>query len=244
MILAGPEIVEELVDDEKNAIVRMNLGERRHHFLEGRLVVDDLVGGWEGIADAVFFEKELELLRDDVPKRHLAGDLDTVDLEFSGNRLCRFGHFGVLDQRHVGRVLGHQRKDRHQVRFTGSVVTDNENTCVVYRLVKRELGDHELRDPPGHVVGNDVGRNQLLRFIRTVGVQKLNDRFYRLELNKIVIAHRHRAFPPSMNFERDQAVNAVVLIFWMSCRGVEKPALTKIARPHCNDATRVSVSPQ
>ena len=28
MILAGPEIVEELVDDEKNAIVRMNLGER------------------------------------------------------------------------------------------------------------------------------------------------------------------------------------------------------------------------
>ena len=72
VIPAGAEIVEELVDDEKNAVVRVNLGERRHHFLKGRLVVGHLVGGREGVADAVLFEEEFKLLRDDVPKGHLA----------------------------------------------------------------------------------------------------------------------------------------------------------------------------
>lgn len=47
-----------------------------------------------------------------------------------------------------------------------------------------------------------------------------------------------------MNFERDQAVDAVVLMFWMSPRGIGKPAILQLSWPHCNDATRVSMSPQ
>ena len=47
-----------------------------------------------------------------------------------------------------------------------------------------------------------------------------------------------------MNFERDQAVDAVVLMFWMSCRGVGKPVFPKVSRPHRNDATRMSMSLQ
>ncbi len=47
-----------------------------------------------------------------------------------------------------------------------------------------------------------------------------------------------------MNFERDQAIDAVVLMFWMSCRGVVKPVLSKLAWPHRNDTTGVSVSLQ
>ena len=31
-----------------------------------------------------------------------------------------------------------------------------------------------------------------------------------------------------MNFKRDQAIDAVVLMFWMSCRGVGKPVLSKL----------------
>lgn len=45
-----------------------------------------------------------------------------------------------------------------------------------------------------------------------------------------------------MNYERDQAVDAVVLMFWMSCRGIGEPVSLKITWPHCNDATLMSMS--
>ncbi len=45
-----------------------------------------------------------------------------------------------------------------------------------------------------------------------------------------------------MNFERDQPVDAVVLMFWMSCRSVRKPVFPKFSRPHRNDATHVRMA--
>jgi hypothetical protein len=83
VILAGAQVVEKLVDHQQHAVVGVNLGERGHHFLERRLVVDHLVGGRERVADTVLFQEELKLLGDDVPQRHLAGDLDAVDLELA-----------------------------------------------------------------------------------------------------------------------------------------------------------------
>ena len=44
-----------------------------------------------------------------------------------------------------------------------------------------------------------------------------------------------------MNLERDQAVDAIVLMFWMSCRGVGEPVFPELSWPHRDDATRVSV---
>lgn len=81
------------------------------------------------------------------------------------------------------------------MRLTGPVVANNQHALVVHSLVERKLGDHLLGDPLGHVVGNDVGRNKLLGLIRTIGVQKLNDRLYRFKLNKIAKAHRHIYLP-------------------------------------------------
>ena len=44
-------------------------------------------------------------------------------------------------------------------------------------------------DPLGHVVGNDVGRDELFGLVRAVGVEQLNDRLDRLELDQIAIFH-------------------------------------------------------
>ena len=35
--------------------------------------------------------------------------------------------FGVADHRRVGGVFSHQRQHRHQVRFTGAVVADDQH---------------------------------------------------------------------------------------------------------------------
>jgi hypothetical protein len=47
-----------------------------------------------------------------------------------------------------------------------------------------------------------------------------------------------------MNYERDQAINPVVLMFWMSCCGVRKPVFWKLPWPNRNHTTRMGVSLQ
>src|SRR5690606_37722948 len=100
-MLAGSQVFEKLVDYQQDAVVGMDLSERRHHLLEGGLVVDDLVGWREGIADAVLVKEYLKLLRDDVPQGHLARNLDPVNLEFSGNGTCGLGYLGMADHRDI-----------------------------------------------------------------------------------------------------------------------------------------------
>lgn len=87
----------------------MDLGERRHHLFKGVLIVDDLVGWREGIADAVLVEEYLKLLRDDVPQGHLARNLDPVNLEFSSDSTCSLGHLGMADHRDICGVFSDQR---------------------------------------------------------------------------------------------------------------------------------------
>ena len=87
---------------------------------------------------------------------------------------------------------------REDIRLLGAMLGDTvreQNGEQVYGLVERKLGDHLLGDPLGHVVGNDIGRDKLLGLIRTIGIQKLNDRLYRFKLNEIAIMHRHPEFP-------------------------------------------------
>ncbi|KFB73441.1 MAG: hypothetical protein AW09_001306 [Candidatus Accumulibacter phosphatis] len=228
-------------------MVGVNLGERGHHLLERRLVVDHLVGGRERVADTVLFKEELKLLGDDVPQRHLAGDLDAVDLELARDLPRCFGNLGVTDHGLVGRVLSHKGQHRHQVRLTGAVVADHQHAHVVDRLVEGKLRNHLLGDPLGHVVRHDIGRDELLRLVRTIGVQQLDDRFDRFELNEIAVAH---VFLSSvlLNFEGNHASKAVVLVFRVPHFGVGQSARSRIALqlagPNRDDAFRVRVTLQ
>ncbi len=63
MVLAGAQVVEELVDDEQDAVVRVDLGEGGHHLLEGGLVVDDLVRRREGVVHAELVEEQHQARR-------------------------------------------------------------------------------------------------------------------------------------------------------------------------------------
>ena len=46
---------------------------------------------------------------------------------------------------------------------------------MIDRVVETELGNHEFGDPLGHVVGDDVGRDELLGFVWAPGIEQLND---------------------------------------------------------------------
>ena len=72
-----------------------------------------------------------------------------------------------------------------------------------------------LGDPVGHVVGYDIGRDELLGLVRPIGVEQLDDRFDRFELNEITVAHVVLS-SLFFNFEWDKACKAVVLMFWVA----------------------------
>ena len=117
-----------------------------------------------------------------------------MDLELAGDGLGRLGHLGVAEHGQVGGVFRDQREHRHQVRFTGAVVADDQDALVVDGHVERELRDHHLGEALRHLVGDDVGRDELLPLVRTIGVEQLDDRLDRLELDEISVAHAFLVF--------------------------------------------------
>ena len=75
------------------------------------------------------------------------------------------------------------------MRLTGAVVADNQKAFVVYWLVKLQLRNNKLGEAFGHFFGNDVGVYEGVRGARFVRVTQLNDRLYRVELNKVSVFH-------------------------------------------------------
>ena len=172
-----------------------------------------------------------------------------MDLELARDLFRRVCDLGMADHGLVGRVLGDQGQHRHQVRLTRAVVADHQHPHVVDGLVEGDLWNHLLGDPLGHVVGHDVGRDELPGRVRTIGVEQLNDRFDRFELNEIAVMHVFLS-PLLQNLEGDHASQAVVLVFRVPQVGVGQPARSRVALqftlhfswPNSHDASRVRVS--
>ena len=118
-----------------------------------------------------------------------------MNLELPGYRCRGFDNFRVPDHRDVGGIFRHQRQHRHQVRLAGPVVADNQYAFVIDGFVKRQLRDQLFSNSFSHVIGNDIGADQLLRLVGPIGVEKLNHGLDRLKLNEVAIVHRHPDSP-------------------------------------------------
>ena len=75
------------------------------------------------------------------------------------------------------------------MRFTSTVITDDQNPFVIDGLVELHLRDDKLSKPVSHLLGNDVGIHKMLRGTGFVRVAQLNNRLNRVELNKIAVFH-------------------------------------------------------
>ena len=184
------EVLKELVHHQQDALARVDVFKRSHHFFEGVLVVQLLVSRGERVRDAKVGQKLLQPAGDDLAQGHLqTTHLDTQHLELASDRRSGFGHLWMAKHRGIRRIFGHQRQHQHQVGLTGTVVADDQHTLVVDGVVEADLRNHELGTPLGHVIGNDIGCDELLCLIGSPGIEQLNDRFDLFELDQITVFH-------------------------------------------------------
>ncbi|GIW56386.1 MAG: hypothetical protein KatS3mg082_2790 [Nitrospiraceae bacterium] len=171
-------------------MVRPHLVECGHHFLEGPLVVGDLAGVREGVAHAHLGERFLQRTGHDVPQRHGGGtDLRADHLESAGNPLRGLSHLCVSQIGPQVRALADRRNHRHQMRLAGAVVAHDQQPSVVGGMVELKLGDDEGGQPLGHLVGDDVGADQLPGTRGLTGVPQLDHGLDGLELDQLSIFH-------------------------------------------------------
>ena len=189
LVLPALEIVEQLVDDEQQPLVGVPFVERRHHVLEGALVVRDGVAGREAVVDVPARQRLLELRADERAEVHGRGaELGARDLEPARDALRRAGDPGVGRTDEIG-PLGDGRQHGHQVGLAGAVVADDQEALVVGGLVDLDLRDHDIREPLRHLGAHDVGGHELARLGLAIGVPKLHHGLDRLELDQVAVSH-------------------------------------------------------
>ena len=81
LVLAGAQVIEQLVHHQEQAVVWKLLMERGHHLFKGALVVGDLVRGGEAVTHAHVRQMLLQLGHEDVPQGHGGGS------DFGANHL-------------------------------------------------------------------------------------------------------------------------------------------------------------
>ena len=191
VVVTRAQIVQQFVDDEQQTMVGVDGMKRRHCVLEGALAAGGFADAREGKGDAEGGQALLELAGHDVAERHGGGaDLGADDLEPAGDGLRRLRRFRVREFRRQPGMFGDRGDRRHQMRLAGAVIADDQDTLVVGGPVVAELGEDQVRQPLGHVVGDDIASHQAPGRFRLVGVAQLHHRLDGVETDRVVVFHR------------------------------------------------------
>lgn len=110
------------------------------HHLEGTFVIGHLVCGREGIRHAHCGQVLLQFGDEDVAQGHGGrADLGPDYLEPSADLARGAGHALVVQTRCKIAVFSQSRDHGHEVRFTGAIVTHDQQPLVVHGLVELKL---------------------------------------------------------------------------------------------------------
>ena len=189
LVLAAPQVVEQFVHNEEQSVVGVAFVERRHHVLEGALVVGNRVPRREAKIHIPPGQRILQLGTDEAPEVHRYGaKFGTRDFEFARDLARGLSHSGTeyLEQCAAFRD---RRDHRHEMRLARSIVSDDEQTLVVRRLIELELLDHDIRELIGHLVADYIGGHQPSCGRLLVGVPELDHRLDRVELDQVTVFH-------------------------------------------------------
>ena len=122
------QVGKHFIDDNHETVVWILLLKEGHHDVYLFCVGTQGCVCGNGIIDAEGFEAFINAVADDVPKFLVVAQFETDGLVLAGNLgEILLGGFAANEVQVCG-VFGHQREERHQVGFTGTVGADNLDT--------------------------------------------------------------------------------------------------------------------
>ena len=123
--------------------------------------------------------------KEDLTQRHgNASDFNAKDFKLPGNRFHVFGELFILKILQVIRVFCYCRNDGHQVRLTGTIVTDNKHTLVVNHFIHLKLINNGSLKAISHCVRHNIGLHIFTSFISIVSRDKLNNILNRIKTDQ------------------------------------------------------------
>ena len=186
-VAARCEIGQEFVDNDEVTLIGILFVERHHHVFNQFLVIAD--GGKIGdiVVDSTRVKVLLNETEQDFTQGHgNAADLNTQDFKFACDRLHCFCEFFVLQILQVGCVICDCGDDGHKVRFTGTVVTDNQYAFVIDDLIHLQLVNDRCLQVLCHRIGHDIGLYESCGLCCCpVGFLQLNSRFNRTKADQL-----------------------------------------------------------
>ncbi len=219
---ASPQEVQKLIHNKEQAVIRVNLKKCLHHVFKGSHVIRNPISSGELVVNIYGCKVFFQLLNQQVPQRHFrCTDYSTEYLEPSSDLSGSIADTSVVQPFQQGGICGNTGNHRHQMRFTGAVVTDDQQPLVIDRVVELHLRNDKLREPLGHFLGNDIGVHECVCGARFVRVTQLNDRLNRVELDKVSVFHGNSfvvAGARDEGLEASLAINPLVILLISTCK--------------------------
>ena len=145
----------------------------------------DLILGWDLEMHPKLCHCLLKALQHKLPQRHRGVDLGADDDKLTRNLLRRLGNSRICQLLCQFSLLGYSGDHRQLVRFTCSVVADNQEALVVCRLQELKLlKDHALQ-LLAHAIRDHKGLHQPQGLFIAFSFVELNNRFNRIKLNQV-----------------------------------------------------------
>ena len=176
------QVGQELIHDDEISLVRILLREGDHHVLDDSLNALDALIVRHFKVDAALFKIVLHIAHDDIIERHhYAADLNAQNFKLAGNRLNLLSKLFVLEILDIIRIGRNSGENTHQVRFTGTIVTDNQHALVIYHFVHLKLVEHGSLQALCHGIGHNICLYVFARLVLIFSRNKLDDILYRME---------------------------------------------------------------
>ena len=184
--ISGRQIREEFINDNQITLVRILLREGHHHIFDYRFYTFYAAVFRNIKVNAAFLKVFLNVSHDDIVQRHYdAADLNAQNFKLSCNRLHLLRKLFVLEILNVISIRSNSGDNTHQMGFTSTIVTDNQNALIVYHFIHLELVNHWGLKALSHRVGHYIGFHIFACLILVIRRHKLNDILNRMKRNQI-----------------------------------------------------------
>jgi len=176
MIFTGPQIIKKLIYYKEISFIRIYSFKCCHHIFKCTLVIGCCrhLGKFKRNTD--FLEMIRNRITNNIMQIHRGcAYFKAAYLKSACNGSCFSPELIMMQVIKIRGIFRNRRNNRQKVRFTCSIVTNNQNTFVIARLIILKVRNCNIRNAFCHLFGNHVSMHEIVSYISLIRISKLDD---------------------------------------------------------------------